>query len=167
VLDVSTTTVSLRGEKEVRQLLDSLSGRDLINRTRRAVRAGAAVMRKDVRQRAQEPQYPRSFARIKTRNSTHGGPSGMSPATSVGPTSPLLNVFEPGAGAHVETPGTRTPGATLLGGPAGERSRDFPMLARRVTHPGFAARPLIAPAFAATHDEAADAAMDKLLEGLR
>lgn len=164
---MSSITVSLRGQRDVRKLLDSLSGRELLNRTRRATRAGAAVMRRDLRSRVNQPQYPRSFKKIATKNTTHGGPSGMSPATSVGPTSPLLNIFEPGAGQHAELPGTRTSGAALLGGPAGEHYRTEPMRARRVMHPGMAARPLIAPAFEATKDEAADKALDKLLEGLR
>jgi hypothetical protein len=157
VLAVSVT-VSLRGDREIRKLLDSLSGRELNNRTRRATRAGASVMRADLRRRAASAEFPRSFRRTLTRN--HRNPLG----TSVGPGSPLINIFEGGAGGHTIAPSN----SPLLAGPAGKRWRDAPFLASEpVSHPGMGARPLIGPVFEATKDEAARKAMDTMLEGIR
>lgn len=146
-------TVSLRGGKEARAMLDSLTGRELQNRTRRASRAGAAIFRAEVRARAGTGGIPSRFRKTATRG--HRMPVG----TSTGPTSPLLNIFENGAGAHpIGEPGQ------MLHSQQGE-----PLFAARgtVRHPGMSARPLIAPVFAAKHDEASEDAMDILLAGLR
>src|SRR6185369_8250797 len=86
VRPVTALKVSLRGDREIAKLLDSLSGTELVNRTRRATRAGAAVMRTDLRARARSGKYPKTFQQIATRSSTRGGIK-----TQVGPTSPLHN----------------------------------------------------------------------------
>jgi hypothetical protein len=157
------TTLSVRGTREARQLLDRLTGNELQNRVRRGTRAGAKIMRTKVRSEAKaRADIPDSFARTATKG--HRTPVG----TSTGPTSPLLNIFELGADTHEIGPGTRTPGALLLSGPAGERGRSRSFLASMpVTHPGMAARPLIAPVFEMTKDDASEAAMGTFLEGLR
>jgi hypothetical protein len=152
---MSAIAFSLRGDREVRQLIDSLSGRELQNRTRRATRAGAAVMRTDLRARVRGGRYPKSFRKIATRSSTHGGIK-----TQVGPTSPLHNIFEGGAEQHTIAP-KHSP---ILHSQQGE---PLFVAAGPVKHPGMAARPLTTPAFEATKDQAAAKAMDKLLEGLR
>lgn len=160
-----SVTVDARDLAEARELLDSLSGRDLQNRTRRATRRGAAVMRTELRKEVKSGQHPRSFKKIATKG--HRTPVG----TSVGPTSPLLNIFEPGAGAHEISPGRlRVSGGRpmLLSGAAGEHYRTRAFVASMpVTHPGMAARPLVGPVFDKTHDEAAETAMDELLAGIR
>lgn len=171
----------VHGHREARKLLSSLSGRELENRTRRGTRAGAAIFRAKVRAAAKSrSDIPDSFARTKTRG--HRSPVG----TSTGPTSPLLNIFEPGAGRHTIAPGWRgtgmapqgpgrpvpregySTGKLLLSGKGGDRwrSRDF-VASGPVSHPGMAARPLIAPVFEANKDEATEAAFEKMLEGLR
>lgn len=176
-----TVRIVVRGTREARKLCESLSGKELQNRTRRATRAGAAVFRRKVRSEAKRrSDIPDSFARTKTRG--HRTPVG----TSTGPTSPLLNIFEPGAGAHVIAPGwegtgmaSRGPGRPvprtgsftgklLLSGKAGDRwrSRDF-VASGPVTHPGMAARPFVDPIFESEKDEASETAMDTFLEGLR
>ena len=169
---MSRIVVSLRGDKEVRKLLDSLSGQELQNRTRRATRAGAAVMRVDLRRRARSGRYPESFRKIATRSSTRGGIK-----TQVGPVSPLHNIFEGGAGVHAIAPrgpgsirrsrsGVRSVVDTGSRGVLSNPDAGF-FSATPVRHPGMAARPLTTPAFEATKDAAAEAAIDKLLEGLR
>lgn len=153
--------VSLRGTKEARELLDSLSGKELQNRTRRATRKGAAIFRAEVRSEARSrSDIPNSFAKTATRG--HRTPVG----TSIGPTSPLLNIFEEGAGAHTIAPGAKS-GKLVLSGKAGDRwrSQDF-VASDPVSHPGMGARPLIGPIFDAKEEEASNAAMDELLRGI-
>lgn len=145
-------TVVVKGADEAQKLLRSLSGRELQNRTRRGTRAGAAVFRTAVRAAARSrSDLPDSFARTATRG--HRSPVG----TSTGPTSPLLNIFEGGAGAH-EIGGA---GQVLV-----NREADF--FARGpVHHPGMDARPLIGPVFDDKEDEATEAAMATIMAGIR
>lgn len=147
---MSGRVLDIRGLPETRELLASFSDRELQNRVRQGTRAGIKVMRKELRSRAQDPQYPSSFRKTKTRG--HRTPVG----TSVGPASPLLNIFEVGAKVHpIGGQGQ------LLHSQQGE-----PLFAARgpVRHPGMAARPIIGPTFDATHDEAAKAALDKIFQ---
>jgi hypothetical protein len=154
---VVKSIVDVRGLLETRELLESFTGNQLQNRVRVATRAGAKVMRTEVRQRATGSQYPRSFRKTATRG--HRTPVG----TSTGPTSPLLNIFEGGADQHAiggrgqvlsnfenrrQEAGGYHGGLFFARGPVG--------------HPGMGARPLIGPVFEATKDEAAEAAMDAL-----
>jgi hypothetical protein len=156
-----SVTIDVRGGKEARELLDSLSGRELQNRTRRGTRRGAAIMRKEVRSRAGSNGIPSRFRKTATRG--HRNPVG----TSTGPTSPLVNIFEGGAGRHGI--GGRGQILTNLNSrrEAGA-SQGPPFFARGpVSHPGMDARPLIGPVFDATNRDAADAAMDEILKGIR
>lgn len=139
--------LDIRGYDETQELLSSFMSGELQNRVRRGTRAGAKVMRTDLRKRAQDPKYPSSFRKTKTRG--HRTPVG----TSTGPNSPLLNIFEPGAKAH-----PIGGGGQLLHSQQGVS----PVFAARgpVQHPGMDARPIIGPTFDATHDEAAKAAID-------
>lgn len=164
--------VTLRGDKEIRKLLESLSERELQNRMRRATRAGVAVMRRELKVRAAGGDYPKTFQKIATRSSTRGGIR-----TQTGPTSPLLHIFEEGAKPHRIAPAAAGGIRTSRGGArsvvdsssTGVLSNpDAGFFARGpVNHPGMAARPLIAPVFASTKDRAGVVAMDKLTEGLR
>jgi hypothetical protein len=141
--------LDIRGLPETKKLLRSLSGQQLQNRVRQGTRAGIAVMRKELRARAQSSEFPKTFR--KTRTAGHRNPVG----TSTAPSSSLVNIFEPGAGPH---PIGSTRGQ-LLHSQQGE-----PFFAARapVQHPGMAARPIIAPTFEATKEEAAQAAMDTI-----
>lgn len=145
--------LDIRGLPETRELLDSFTGNQLQNRVRVATRAGAKVLRTELRSRATDPQYPSSFRKTKTRG--HRTPVG----TSTGPDSPLLYIFEVGAKPHgigkgaPNSQGTKT---VLY-----NASEAF--IARApVKHPGMAARPIIGPVADAKQDEAAKAAMDVL-----
>jgi hypothetical protein len=149
--------LELQGLPEVRQMLDQLGPREMYNRTRRALRAGAAVMRAEMRREGAAPGYPSGFRKTRTRN--HRWPLGV----SVSPKSPLSNIFEHGARAHPIAPKK----ARVLAGRAGERWRTRPFFARGpVTHPGMAARPFIAPVFQAAEPGAEQAFRAKFLEGL-
>lgn len=157
-----TLVVRVNGTAEARRLTEHLEGREMQNRTRRATRRGAVVFRTAVRAEARSrSDIPDSFAKSKTRG--HRTPVG----TSTGPTSPLLNIFEEGTKPHMIAPGAESH-KLLLSGHAGERwrSRDF-VAGEPVRHPGMSARPIIGPVFAAKQDEAAEAAMDEYLRGLR
>lgn len=155
------TSISLRGDKEIAKLLDSLSGRELQNRTRRATRAGAKVFRQGLRARVSGPQYPRSFRKLATKNHRDG-------STSTGPTSFLLNIFERGAKRHpIGKPGQLLSNFATRRGLADKHTGGFFMARGPVNHPGMAARPLIAPEFEADQDKAAASAMDTLTDGLR
>lgn len=147
-------TVDVRGLRQAGALFDALSGQELQNRTRRATRAGTKLQRKELREQARSrSDLPRSFS--KTRTANHRNPLG----SSVGPSSSLINIFEPGAQPHV----IGQPGQ-MLHSQQGEKL----FVARGpVNHPGMDARPLIGPVFDATHDDAAEAAMDELVRGLR
>lgn len=165
---MSRITYDLRGTREVRKLLDDLSGRELQNRTRRGVRAGAAIGRKSMRSMARDPRYPSAYrgpvgrGGIATKN--HGVRSRTGGiGTSVGPTTQLLNLFEPGVGIH-----QIGESGDLLRGSGGEHYRPAPFMARGpVRHPGFPAVPLIDPVFRKEQNRMGEAAMDKLLEGIK
>lgn len=155
--------IDIRGIPEAKKMLDQFQGRELENRTARATRAGAKVFRGELRKQVKSGVHPKSFRKTATRN--HRTPIG----TSVGPTSPLLNIFEEGAKRHTIAPGGRmglTGRKMLLSGRAGEhyRSRGF-AASMPVSHPGMGARPLIGPVFESTNAEAAEAAMDTLFLG--
>ena len=162
------TAIHLEGLPQVRKMIDSVSGRELQNRQRRAVRAAAKPMQAALKVQAATPGHPRSFTKVPAAKvTTRGGTSGRDVEAYVRPRSPLFNIFEPGAGAHTIAPGssvTSRPGRTggkarkaALAGPAGSgswdktgRKRPAAFFARGpVSHPGFAARPILPAAFAA------------------
>lgn len=155
-------TLDLRGLPETKAMLEQFAGRNLVNRVRRAVRAGGNVFKRGLSQTAgSEPtgNLPATFADVGLKVSSSMRRGGI-PTASVRPKSPLFNIFEPGAGAH-EIPGA------LLAGPAGDRWRPRSFVARGgVRHPGMAARPILPTAFAEHEDAAASAASKKLFEGL-
>lgn len=136
-------TFDVRGLPEVKALLEQFSERELQNRTRKAMRAGVAVFRRELRARARSGRYPRKFRATRTRS--HRFPTGV----SVSPASPLSPIFEHGARPH-EIPITKGPFA-----------------GRTVSHPGMAARPIAGPAFEAGQREAEEALARVLFEGIR
>ena len=154
-------TYDLRGAKEARELLDSLADNQLQNRVRRGTRRGAAIMRAETRRRAGSNGIPSRFRKTRTRS--HRTPVG----TSTGPTSPLLNIFEGGAGRHaIGDPGQILTNLETRRQAGAEQGPPF--FARgAVSHPGMAARPLVGPVFDAKKDDAAEAAMDEMLKGIR
>jgi hypothetical protein len=153
--------VSLRGDREVREILDSLSGRELQNRTRRATRAGAKVFRQGLRARVGEPKYPSAYRKLATKNHRDG-------STSTGPTSPLLSIFEGGAGRHsIGAPGSLLSNMGARRQAADKANAGLFFARGPVSHPGVRAVPIIAPEFDADQGKAADAALEKIVEGLR
>jgi len=152
--------VDVQGLPETKRLLAELDERQLQNRMRRALRAGAKVMRQELRrQAASRSDLPRSFRKTRTRS--HRNPLGV----SVSPKSPLSNIFEPGAPRHS---GGRA--GQLPSNASGEAARGGEPLFGAwgpVSHPGMAARPLIAPVFAAAERPAEKAVGDTLFEGIR
>lgn len=153
-----SVTISLEGLPEVRQLLQQFEGRQLNNRTRRALRAGAKVFRTGLRDEARSrSDLPKTFAKTRTR--AHRNPLGV----SVSPQSPLSSIFEGGAVSHQIAPKSQG----LLAGPAGSRSRGRAFVARGpVRHPGMAARPVIGPVFDSEQDDAEDEFGRVLFEGI-
>lgn len=132
--------IDIRGVPEVHKMLAQFTPRELTNRTRRALRAGGAVMRKEMRQKGNRKGfYPKGFKSTRTRNHQH--PLGV----SVSPKSPLSTIFEHGARPHMEP---------------------NPWVGRETQHPGMAARPFIAPVFAAGQSPATVAMEKTLFEGL-
>jgi hypothetical protein len=135
----------IRGIPEVKEMLGQVSERELRNRTRRALRASAAVFRTAMRSKrggANWPKRPKTFYKTRTRN--HRIPLGV----SVNPQSPLSSIFEHGARPHA-IPITTGPSA-----------------GRTVQHPGVSARPFVGPIFDAERRAAEEAFADKLLEGI-
>lgn len=156
--------VSFVGLREAEKMLDEFTDKELANKMRRAARAGIGEFRAELRTEAASGDYPRSFRKTKTRTTTRGGASGREIEAYVRPSSPLFNIFEPGAGQHQISPkGSRSGG--VLAGPAGNatwdpggRKRPADFFARGpVTHPGMKARPLLAKAFNARVARAEDA----------
>ena len=135
-------TLDLRGTPEVEKMLSEFEGQPLQNRTRKALRAGIAIMRKELRARASTNRYPKTFRKTRTRG--HRNPVGV----SVSPGSPLSTIFEHGAKPHA-IPITKGP-----------------FEGRTIQHPGMAARPLSGPAFDSKRDEAERAIADALFGGL-
>lgn len=144
-------TVDLAGEAGVQQMLGQLMGRELNNRLRRVVRAGAAVFREVLREKARAGDFPASFAKTKTTNHR------MPIATSVYPASSLVNIFEGGAGEHV----IGGSGQVLFNPDTGFAARG------PVLHPGMGARPLVGPSFEEGRHGAGDASERALWEGVR
>ncbi len=150
-------SIDLRGLPEVQKMLAELAPREVNNRTRRGLRAGVKVVRQEMRSQGARPGFPKGFRKTRTRS--HRTPLGV----SVSPTSRLSNIFEHGAKRHTISP--RVKG--VLGGPAGERHRARAFFARQpVQHPGMAARPFIAPVFAASEARAQEAFKSTFFEGL-
>lgn len=141
---MSRVVLDLRGTDEVHKLLRTLSGQQLQNRMRRALRRGGGVFRDGIRNAGPMgwARRPRSFYRTRTRN--HRNPLGV----SVAPQSPLSTIFEGGAGPHA---------IPIAQGPYAGRT---------VMHPGVAAKPFIGPIFASTNDDAGEAATDELFAGI-
>lgn len=154
---MASKVVDVRGLPETRKLLRSLSGQQLQNRVRQGTRAGAKVMRTELRSRAASPEFPSSFKKTATRG--HRNPVG----TSTGPRSPLINIFEPGAGAHpIGGGGQVLSNFENRRQDAGDYRGGLFFARGPVDHPGMAARPLIGPTFDATKDAAAQAAIDTI-----
>lgn len=132
-------------------MIGKYEGREMHNRLRRGARAGGAVYRTAMRAQARaRSDIPDTFARTRTKSSAsmRGGI-----VTRVRPRSPLLNMFEGGAGAHEIAPGRLGVGGRklMLSGKAGDRWRRSDFAASMpVRHPGMAARPFLAPVFATT-----------------
>lgn len=154
--------LDFRGLPETIKLVGEYEGRELQNRLRRGARAGISDFRAEMRIVASGAEYPRSFRKTKTKTTTRGGASGREIEAYVRPSSPLFNIFEPGAGEHEIAPKGRTSG--VLAGPEGGgswdpggRKRQGDFFARGpVRHPGMAARPLLARTFAASVGRAED-----------
>lgn len=135
-------TVDLRGLPECQAMLEQFQGQPLQNRTRKALRAGIAVIRPALRAKASSGGFPRKFKKTRTRG--HRNPVGV----SVSPGSPLSTIFEHGARPH---------SIPIAKGPFAGRS---------IQHPGMAARPLSGPVFDAKRAEAERAVADSLFEGV-
>lgn len=148
----ASVSIDWQGLPEVRKMLAQFNERELNNRTRRALRAGAKVMRDELRREGRRSDLPRTFRKTRTRS--HRNPLGV----SVAPASPLSPIFEHGARSHEIGRG----GAILA-----NRDTSASFFARGpVRHPGMAARPVIAPAFARGEDRATRAFGDVLFEGI-
>lgn len=150
--------LDVTGTEEANRLLAEYAGRQLQNRMRRATRAGAKVFREAIRAEAKtRGDLPATMAKTRTLN--HRNPIGV----SVGPRSPLWNIFEHGAQAHA----IGEPGQLLSNfGAAG--ADGAPFAARGpVQHPGVEARPFVGPLFDARRTAAENAIEGVLFEDLR
>ena len=148
-------TIDLSGEPEVQKLLSEFDTRQLNNRTRRALRAGAKPIRDEMRRRGKSrgdwPARPKSFAKTRTRG--HRNPLGV----SISPQSPLSNIYEKGAKGHTIAP---RHSRDLVNRETGFYARGA------VEHPGVSARPFIEPVFEAADDKAKAAFAAVLFEGI-
>jgi hypothetical protein len=148
--------ISVQGAKEAERAVEELDGKDRSNAMRRAVRAAAKPMQAALKAVAASSDVPRSFQKVPAAKvSTRGGATGREIEARVRPSSPLFNIFEPGAGEHgIE--------GELLAGPEGGsswtaegRKRPAAFAARgRVSHPGMRSRPILPAAFARGAPEA-------------
>ena len=156
-------TVDVRGLPEVTKLLEQAQGRALNARMRRSLRRGTKVFREKLRTEARSrSDIPDSFAKTRTR--AHRNPLGV----SVSPKSPLSTIFEHGAGRHqVGKAGQLLSNFNARRSGADKFRGGFFMARGPVSHPGMAARPVIAPAFEKGDREATDAIADELFKGLK
>ncbi|MEO5965220.1 MAG: hypothetical protein ABIR11_07120 [Candidatus Limnocylindrales bacterium] len=146
----------IQGLPEVNKMLEQFEGRELTNRTRRGLRAGAAEYRKRMRVKGGGgwANRPRGFYKTRTRN--HRNPLGV----SVAPQSPLSTIFENGAGRHPIAPRA---GSVLASGQG-----ESPFFARgSVSHPGVTARPFVGPIFREGEADAARKFEEALFKGIR
>jgi len=162
---VSGFEYHVEGLPRVKAMLDRYSPRQMQNKMRRVVRAGANAFKPDLIGQARahhgagDQNVPLSFQKVPAAKvTTHGG-AGSDVEAYIRPASPLVNIFEPGAGAH-----TISPHGKPLRGPAGpggwtkvgrKRARDF-MTRRSVQHPGLQSRPELPAAFQSGLPDALD-----------
>lgn len=107
--------VSVTGQSAVLRELDLYAPQARQNLERRAVRAGANVVKKQMSFEADAPGHPHSFTKVKVRISSSMRSGGV-PSALVRPSSPLFNIFEPGAHGHAIAPGSK--GAAPERGPS-------------------------------------------------
>jgi hypothetical protein len=185
-----SVAIEIEGIPGAKKMVEGLTGRQMQNRMRRAVRAGGKVMQGTLKAAAAtEPtgNVPASFKKVRAPKVSASLRRGGDIVSSVKPDSPLYNIFEPGAGGHEigggaafrpgsggrtrKVRGGRRTGGRLAG-PAGGRTwddggrkRPGAFFARgEVHHPGMAARPLRPTAFAAGEGPARDAIARVLFE---
>jgi hypothetical protein len=178
-----TVSISIDGLPEVKRRIEGLTGRQMQNKLRRAVRAGAKPMQASLKvMAAAQPtgKLPHTFKRVPAAKVSASARRGGQIVASVKPKSALFNIFEPGAEAHeigggAETRtgkdgrtrkvrgGRRTSG--MLAGPSGIRGRSKDFFVRgAVKHPGMKARPIRVRAFDAGKPLAKMAIASVLLE---
>jgi hypothetical protein len=177
------THVGIVGQPQVMAALDRLDDRSRQNLERRAVRAGAKVIQRQMRFEGDTPGHPHSFTKVVVRVSSSMRRGGV-PTAFVRPRSPLFNILEPGARAHTITPGekglnsyrpsrpsptrARQTGRRALAGrkggsvwpenhsEAGRKRPDDFFSTGPVNHPGLAARPILPATIAAAGQAARD-----------
>jgi hypothetical protein len=162
---MSTVTVDIRGLAATQKLLATVDDKERFNRERRAVRAAGNIFKPALVASARahhggSENVPASFAKVRIKVSSSNR-RGRMPTAIIRPTSPLFNIFEPGASPH-----DIAPKAGLMGGPAGSggwskegRKRPGAFAARgTVHHPGMSSRALLPGVFAANVSQAEDAA---------
>lgn len=105
----ATVDYHVEGVPEVRAMLAAFQGRELQNRMRKVVRAGAQPFRPALSAAAASDaggNVPASFTKVgPPKVTTRGGDSGREIQAYVRPKSPLFNIFQPGAGPHQIAPG--------------------------------------------------------------
>lgn len=147
-----TRVLSVEGDEAIVAAMRKLDDPELSRRLRRGLRAGAKIVRQEVRRRA-----PKRTLK-KTRTSA---PSKF--AVRVASQSPLANIWEAG-GARPHPIGQPGQFMTNFGTPEWSRA---PFAARGpVQHPGFHARPFWGPAWESKRDEAKQAIVDTVTEGI-
>lgn len=149
-----TRVLSVEGDEAIVAAMQQLDNPEFSRRIRRGLRAGAAILRQEVRRRA--PRKPRSLRKTRTHE-----PSKY--AVKISATTPLANIWEAG-GAGPHTIGE--PGQLLSNRNSPDWSRR-PFVARGpVQHPGFRARPSWRPAWESKRDAAKEAVVAKVTEGI-
>jgi hypothetical protein len=161
-------SIKIDGLPEAMRRVEGLTGRQMQNKLRRAVRAGAKPMQASLKAAAAaQPtgNLPKTFTKVPAAKVSASMRRGGQVVASVKPKSPLFNIFEPGAGAHEIAPGARGRAVGGLSGAAGVRGRKRAFYARgAVRHPGMRARPIRPTAFAAGKPAAQLAIARVLLE---
>ena len=162
--------IKVVGLDEVIDAIHKLTPAEQSNAYRRAVRAGGKVFQAGLKDTARSmhgggSNVPLSFQKVPApKVTTRGGDSGMDIESRVRPSSPLFNIFEPGAGGHT------IPASPVLKGPAGsgawdrvgrKRPNDF-FSVNAVRHPGLKSRPMLEPTFNRRVPAAIEAVVDVL-----
>jgi len=163
--------IKVVGLDEVIDAIHKLTPSEQSNAYRRAVRAGGKVFQAGLKDTARSmhgggSNVPLSFQKVPApKVTTRGGDSGRDIESRVRPSSPLFNIFEPGAGGH-----EISPGHGVLQGPAGggawdrvgrKRPDDF-FSVNTVHHPGLKPRPMLEPTFNRRVPAAIEAVVDVL-----
>jgi hypothetical protein len=123
---MSRVVLDIRGLAATRKMLATVDDKERFNRERRAVRAAGNIFKPALASSARAHHggagnVPASFAKVRVKVSSSNR-RGRMPTAIIRPTSPLFNIFEPGAAAHTIEPGRKGRNSSRPSRPTGTKA---------------------------------------------